>query len=180
MEGKMSSEESLARQLKEMGLTKGILKAFLDYCPLKLTDGIERLVASLRANKIDIYLISGDIFDLVVRVAKRLGIPEDHVYANRLIYDTYGAVIDFDRKQPISHSAGKAEVVASLKSKLSPDSGVLVIGARATDVAAFPPADTFIGFGGIYEIQKVKDCAKYYFYSTDEIHRFLKDTALIR
>ncbi|VDO01208.1 unnamed protein product [Rodentolepis nana] len=180
MYGKMSSEEALGRQLKEIGLTKGILKAFLDYYSVKLTDGIERLVASLRASNIDIYLISGDIFDLVIKVAKRLGIPEDHVYANHLIYDAYGAVVDFDRNLPISRSTGKAEVVASLKSKLSPDNGVLVIGPRVTDAVAFPPADTFIGFGGIYEIQKVKDCAKYYFYSMDEIHKFLKNSALIR
>ncbi|KAM3173101.1 hypothetical protein ACTXT7_013165 [Hymenolepis weldensis] len=139
-----------------------------------------RLVASLRANKVDVYLVSGGIFDLVIRVARQLGIPEDHVYANRLIYDTNGTVIDFDRTQPVSHSMGKAEVVASLKSKLSPGDGVLIIGDGATDAAACPPADAFIGFGGIYERQTVKSRAKYYFYSMDDIHKFLEDTGLIR
>ncbi|VUZ49282.1 unnamed protein product [Hymenolepis diminuta] len=180
MEGKMSFEESLERQLKEVGLTRGILKTFLDHSPVKITFGIERLIASLRANKIDIYLVSGGLFDLVIRVARQLGIPEDHVYANRLIYDANGMVIDFDRTQPVSHSMGKAEVVALLKSKLSPGDGVLIIGDGAIDAAACPPADAFIGFGGIYERQTVKSRAKYYFYSMDDIHKFLEDAGLIR
>lgn len=41
MEGKVSFEESLERQLKEVGLTRGILKAFLDHYSVKITPGTE-------------------------------------------------------------------------------------------------------------------------------------------
>lgn len=97
-----------------------------------------------------------------------------------LCFRILGMVIDFDRTQPVSHSMGKAEVVALLKSKLSPGDGVLIIGDGATDAAACPPADAFIGFGGIYERQAVKSRAKYYFHSMDDIHKFLEDAGLIR
>ncbi|KAM7538472.1 hypothetical protein Aperf_G00000062834 [Anoplocephala perfoliata] len=180
MEGRMTIEESLEKQLNEIKLTRERLETFMATYPLKLTEGVERLFTSLRANDIDIYLVSGGIFEMVSRVAQRLGIPEDHVYANKLIYDESGNAVDFDRTQPTSHSKGKSEVIALVKSKMDPLDGVLMVGDGATDAEASPPADAFIGFGGIFEREPVKARAKYYFYSFNGIYRFFEETGLLK
>lgn len=88
--------------------------------------------------------------------------------------------MDFDHNQPTSRSTGKAEVVAQIKSKLAPNEGVLMVGDGATDAAAFPPADAFIGFGGVVERPSVKRTTPYYFYSFDEMLEFFKRAGLIR
>ncbi|KAM7537576.1 hypothetical protein Aperf_G00000062842 [Anoplocephala perfoliata] len=180
MEGRMTMEESLEKQLSEIELTREGLDTLISNYPLKLTEGVERLFKSLRASGVDIYLVSGGFFDLVNRAAQHLGVPEDHVYANKFIFDKNGKVIDFDRNQPTSHTHGKTEVIKLLKSKLDPRDGVLIIGDGATDAEASPPADAFIGFGGVYEREPVKAKTKYYFYSFDEIHRFFEETGLIK
>lgn len=89
-------------------------------------------------------------------------------------------MIDFDRNQPTARTKGKADVVAMLKSKLLPGDGVLIIGDGITDAEACPPADAFIGFGGVYERETVRRLSDYYFYEMAEIQRFLEETGLLR
>lgn len=91
-----------------------------------------------------------------------------------------GKVKGFDSSQPTSHAKGKSEVVASLKSKLGQHVGILMVGDGATDAEASPPADAFIGFGGVYERKPVKARADYYFYTFDDMHHFFEETGLIR
>uniref|UniRef100_A0A0R3SSN7 Phosphoserine phosphatase n=2 Tax=Hymenolepis diminuta TaxID=6216 RepID=A0A0R3SSN7_HYMDI len=180
MDGELDVTEALDQRLKVLNLTKDLMHQFLDKNPLKLTPGIEKLSSILRKNEVDIYLVSGGIHELVDRVAKRLSIPDDHVYANKLIYNDDGLVMDFDYNQPTSRSTGKAEVVAQIKSKLAPNEGVLMVGDGATDAAASPPADAFIGFGGVVVRPAVKRTTPYYFYSFDEMLEFFKRAGLIR
>ncbi|VDN98043.1 unnamed protein product [Rodentolepis nana] len=180
MDGRLDFTESLDQRLKVLNLTKDLIQQFLDETPLKLTPGIEKLISILRKNEIEIYLISGGIHELVDRVAKQLSVPDTHVFANRLIYNNDGLVIDFDRNQPTSRSNGKSEVVAQIKLKLSLNEGVLMVGDGATDAAASPPADAFIGFGGVVVRPSIQKSTPFYFYSFDEMLEFFIRSGLIR
>nr|CDS17853.1 phosphoserine phosphatase [Echinococcus granulosus] len=90
MDGTMDVTEALEQRLSILGLSKDLIRRFLDDTPLQLTPGVERLFASLRSSNVEVYLVSGGIFELVDRVAKKLRVPEDHVFANRLIYNDDG------------------------------------------------------------------------------------------
>ncbi|CDS42905.1 phosphoserine phosphatase [Echinococcus multilocularis] len=183
MDGTMGVTEALEQRLSILGLSKDLIRRFLDDTPLQLTPGVERLFASLRSSNVEVYLVSGGIFELVDRVAKKLRVPEDHVFANRLIYSDDGVVVDFDRQQPTSRSDGKKEVVATIKSQLSGDEskmvGVLVVGDGVTDAAACPPADAFLGFGGVITRPSVQRATPFFFHSFDEMHTFLQHCGLI-
>ena len=85
--------------------------------------------------------------------------------------------MDFDREQPTSRSDGKAKVVATVKSNLG--GGVLLVGDGVTDAAACPPADAFLGFGGVVARPTVQRLTPYFFHSFDEIHAFLQQCGLI-
>ncbi|VDM18940.1 unnamed protein product [Hydatigera taeniaeformis] len=182
MDGTMDVTEALEQRLRILGLSKDLIRRFLEDTPLRLTPGVERLIASLRSSNVEVYLVSGGISELVDRVAKKLCVPEDHVFSNRLIYDDDGVAVDFDRQQPTSRSDGKKEVVATIKSQLSGESktaGVLMVGDGVTDAAACPPADAFLGFGGVITRPSIQRATPFFFHSFDEMHTFLQHCGLI-
>jgi phosphoserine phosphatase len=48
-------------------------------------------------------------------VAEILSIPEERVFANRLLFDENGTYGGFDAKEPTSRSGGKAAAIAEIK-----------------------------------------------------------------
>jgi phosphoserine phosphatase len=104
-----------------MQLTRQQLTAYIKSNPIKLTPGIAELIRTLQINqKADVYLVSGGFRELILPVARLVGVPESNVYANRLIFHpTTGEYIDFDRNEPTSNSGnkmvGKARICGLLK-----------------------------------------------------------------
>jgi phosphoserine phosphatase len=95
-------------------------------------------------------------------VAMKLGIPKTRIFANNLLFDSAtGTYSGFDANEPTSRAGGKAKVVGMLKEqyKYSP---IVMVGDGATDMEARPPADLFIGFGGIVVRANVRDGADWF------------------
>ncbi|KAL7065281.1 hypothetical protein AAHC03_05131 [Spirometra sp. Aus1] len=180
MSGEMEFTSALAKRIHALQLTRSDLETFLNTFPLSLTPGIMRLINALRASNIKVYLVSGGIYEMVVRVAQELNVPEGNVYVNRLIYSEDGRCIGFDPSEPTSRSDGKMTVVEQIKASLPPGSGVLMVGDGMTDAAAAPPADAFIGFGGNVVRPAVQRATPYYFYSFDDMYAFFRDNGIIR
>lgn len=90
-----------------------------------------------------------------------------------------GVIFDFDRSQPTSRSDGKRNVVGAIKSRLPPDAAVLMVGDGMTDAAACPPADAFLGFGGVVARPAVRRSTPYFFESFEEMYRFFQDKGVI-
>lgn len=66
-----------------------------------------------------------------------------------------------------------------MKASLPPGAQVLMIGDGMTDAAAFPPADAFIGFGGVCARPAVIKATPYYFYTFDEMYTFFQEKGVI-
>ena len=88
-------------------------------------------------------------------VAESLKIPLHRVYANNLLFKDDGSFRGFDETEPTSRDGGKPAVIQSLKDAHGYDI-VVMVGDGATDMQARPPADAFIGFGGIVVRESVK------------------------
>lgn len=67
----------------------------------------------------------------------------------------------FDPNEPTSRDGGKPAVVKSLIASHG-YKPVVMIGDGATDMQAKPPADAFVGFGGIVVREKVKAGADWF------------------
>jgi len=119
------------------------------------------LVKLLRARDVDVYLVSGGFYSLIEPVAKELGIPVKNIFANKLKFFHDGSYAGFDEDQPTSEQDGKPRVIAYLK-KEHDYRNVVMVGDGATDLAAAPPADAFIGFGGNQVRDKVKKDADWF------------------
>ena len=78
-----------------------------------------RLVKLLMSMNKRVYLVSGGFINIIAPLVKHLGIPEDCVYANTLLFDAAGEFDGVDTTQPTCRSGGKAKVVGVVKSSVS-------------------------------------------------------------
>lgn len=118
------------------------------------------------------YLISGGFDCLIEPVAIELGIPLQNMFANKLHFTFNGDYAGFDTCQPTSHTGGKGEAINSIRQQLDVDNDgtvITMIGDGATDLEACPPADNFIGFGGNIVREEVRNRAKYFVTSFEQI-----------
>eukprot|EP00386_Alphamonas_edax_P005030 GDKI01015797.1.p1 GENE.GDKI01015797.1~~GDKI01015797.1.p1 ORF type:complete len:247 (+),score=82.47 GDKI01015797.1:91-831(+) len=175
MEGGMPYQEALHLRLEAMQPSLQQLRAFCEGETLKLSPGIAELVALLHARGTHVWLVSGGFRAVIEPVAEALEIPKARIYANRLLFDEEsGAYKGFDREEPTSRDGGKAEVVGRLKQQHGSESVIVMVGDGATDLQARPPADAFIGYGGVVVREKVAQGADWFVRDFQEVIQLLK------
>ncbi len=147
MGGAVRFEDALAARLALIRPTRADVDRCLAAHPPRITPGFADLVARLRQRGAEVFLISGGFEQMIAPVAAQLGFDADHVIANRLRFAADGAFADVDPSCPTARSGGKAVALTALKARgLAP---LVMVGDGATDLEARPPADCFIGFGGV-------------------------------
>lgn len=161
MKGGMSFRDALAQRLELIQPTGTMLQEYLRTHPPHLTPGIKELIGILHNRQIPVYLVSGGFHTVIEPVARELGIPLKNVFANRIKFYFDGKYAGFDETQPTSNQDGKAQVVHYLKQTYGYER-LIMIGDGATDLAACPPAEGFIGFGGNQVRESVKKEATWF------------------
>jgi phosphoserine phosphatase len=162
MEGGMKFQDALQQRLELLQPTRPSIQQLLqqDHA-LPLTPHVDTLMASLQAKNVDIWLVSGGFRIMIEPIAQQLKIPSSHIIANTLWFDTEGKYVGFDKSEPTSADGGKPKALQHLQQQHQYQSMVM-IGDGATDAQAKPPAQAFIGFGGVVERAAVKDQADWF------------------
>jgi phosphoserine phosphatase len=157
MNGGVKFEDALAARLQILQPSRQDIDACLTNHPFKLTPGIQDLIRTLQERSIHVYLVSGGFRQMIEPVAARLDIPVDRIYANRILFDESNnyQYCGFDAAEPTSADQGKPKALRLIKQKGNYNTMVMV-GDGATDAQAKPPADSFIGFGGVVEREAVR------------------------
>lgn len=158
MDGDTKFEDALAARLEIIKPSRGDIAACLAEHPLRLSPGVEGLVAALRERGTAVFLVSGGFRMMIEPVAERLGLGKDRIYANTILFDGDGGYAGFDATEPTSADGGKPKALRMIKEKYGYGTMVMV-GDGATDAQARPPADAFIGFGGVVTREAVKEKA---------------------
>ncbi|XP_022933623.1 phosphoserine phosphatase, chloroplastic [Cucurbita moschata] len=150
MGGSVPFEVALAARLSLFNPSLSQVEEFLAKRPPRLSPGIDELVKKLKANNIDVYLISGGFRQMINPVASILGIPHENIFANQLLFGSKGEFIGFDENEPTSRSGGKATAVQQLR-KARGYKTLVMTGDGATDLEARKPggADLFICYAGV-------------------------------
>ncbi|XP_044477175.1 phosphoserine phosphatase, chloroplastic-like [Mangifera indica] len=150
MGGSVPFEEALAARLSLFKPSLSQVQDFLEKRPPKLSPGIDELVKKLKANNVNVYLISGGFRQMINPVASILGIPPDNIFANQLLFKSSGEFLGFDDNEPTSRSGGKAIAVQQIK-KAYGYKTLVMIGDGATDLEARQPggADIFICYAAV-------------------------------
>ncbi|XP_059829150.1 phosphoserine phosphatase [Hypanus sabinus] len=168
MGGTIPFKKALTERLAIIQPSRDQVNKLINDHPPCLTDGMMNLVDRLQQRNVQVFLISGGFHVIVDSIAARINIPLTNVYANKLKFHMNGDYAGFDETQPTAESGGKGRVISLLKKERG-FKKVVMIGDGITDLEACPPADAFIGFGGNVVRQQVKEKAKWFVTSFQEI-----------
>ena len=166
MAGEISFTESLDLRLGLLHAHRDHLPALIDTLMGKISDSFTRNRAFLTENADRIYVISNGFRAFIVPIVASLGIREDHVFANTFVFDDSGAIVGFDRENPLASNGGKSAVIKSLDL----DGEVYVIGDGYTDyeIRASGLANRFYAFTENVMRPSVVEKADYVAPSLDE------------
>jgi phosphoserine phosphatase len=171
MEGDTKFEDALAARLDIIKPSRASILKCLEDHPLQLSPGVDRLVEVLMENGTDVYLVSGGFRIMIEPVAKTLCISKTNIFANNIFFDENtetGEYTGFCRDEPTSADMGKPKAVQMIKDQHDYET-VVMVGDGATDAQAKPPADAFIGFGGVAVRDAVKQKACWYVYDFEDM-----------
>ena len=176
MGGSMKFQDALAMRLKLLQPSKAQIERCLEERPLVLTPGITSLVQALKDAGKDVYLVSGGFRIMIEPIAEHhLGLDKvKNLYANTIKFDWDGFYDGFDDTEPTSADMGKPKALEQIK-EANGYKTMVMVGDGATDAQAKPPADAFIGFGGVVERQKVKDIACWFVYDFADMEHVVKE-----
>ncbi len=173
MGGAVRFQDAMSSRLALIRPSQALVEACLRAHPPRLTPGIAPLVAALQRRGTPIFLVSGGFEPFILPLAVRLGIPADRVHANRLHFAEDGGFAGFDPTRPTARSGGKAAVLTELKAAHG-YRPLVMIGDGVTDLEARPPADLFIGYGGVVERAPVRAGADWFVTDFAELERTLE------
>jgi len=156
MNGTLNFRQALTERLRIIDPSLSMLEKFNSIHTFKTTPGIKDFINLLRLQGTDVFLVSGGFTQMIYPVAKSLDIPYTNVYANTILFDHVGYYTGFDTNAPTSYDGGKAETVRRLRLAAGNKGPWIMIGDGVTDLQARPPADIFIGYGGVITRESVK------------------------
>ncbi|CAM9643536.1 unnamed protein product [Laminaria digitata] len=162
MGGSMPFQDALKARLDLMTPSRGLVVRCLEEHPPRLSPGIPELVSLLHSRGVTVYLVSGGFRQMIEPVADQLSIPRGNIFANSLQFDgVTGDYTGFDADEPTSRDGGKPKVIDLLSKEFQYDC-VVMVGDGATDMQAKPPAEAFIGYGGVTVREAVRKGADWF------------------
>lgn len=165
MNGELDFRQAFIQKNAILRPTKSQLQTLGHQYISSYTPGAKQVISQLQANDQDIYIITGNFQEAAHIVALDLGIPLDHVFANRINYDESGNYRSLDTDYPLTFSDGKSQIISQLKQTVT--SPIAFIGDGATDLAVQNTVDLFIGYGGVAYRPSIEAQSKLYIKDLD-------------
>lgn len=113
----------------------------------RMVAGAEETVRTLRAEGIEVRVLSGGLAPAVRILARHLEIGDDHVAAVEIFFAADGSYAGFDAHSLLARSGGKRQWVEEQGDKLKRP--VLLVGDGATDLEARPAVAAFAAYTGV-------------------------------
>ncbi|KAI9915928.1 hypothetical protein PsorP6_008457 [Peronosclerospora sorghi] len=173
MNGSVKFEDALAARLKIIQPSRQDIQECLKQHPPKFTPGIKKLMTTLQKKGIAIFLVSGGFRLMIEPIAEQVGIPLYNIYANTIFFDDDGNYNGFDDAELTSRDGGKAKAIEVIK-RIHGYEKIAMVGDGVTDLQARPPADLFVGFGGIVTRDVVKENADLFVTDFDHLTKLLQ------
>ena len=171
MDGDLDLQEVYGKRLQAIRPTRGQLKAIEERYWETLVPDAREVIAALQFLGKQVFIISGGLAEPVRGFGARLGVAATNIRAVELEYNqlsgdwwryyepqtnTTQTYLDYN-EGPLTVSSGKPAIVRELAA--GKHGRKMMIGDGASDLAARPEVDLFVGFGGVVSRQKVRDQA---------------------
>ena len=168
MDGELDLADVYGKRLRAIKPTLSQLKAVEErYWETAVEDAPE-VIAALHSLGRDVFIISGGLIDAVRGFGRRLGVAPGRIRAVELEYNELsGRWWDYHEPQaqqaktyldysegPLTVSSGKSKIISELAGRRT--GRRVMIGDGASDLAAKPLVDLFVGYGGVVARDAVK------------------------
>ncbi|MDN3204518.1 phosphoglycerate dehydrogenase [Algoriphagus sediminis] len=150
MGGTVDFRESLEKRLEILKANKSQIADLVDSLKNYVSKSFDRNREFLEDNADDIFILSNGFKDFIIPIVGQYGIKPENVFANEFVYDESGAIVDFNRDNPLSVNKGKAETLK----RLNLEGDIYMIGDGYTD----------------YEVKESGIANKFYAF-TENVHR---------
>ncbi|KYG77028.1 D-3-phosphoglycerate dehydrogenase [Roseivirga ehrenbergii] len=167
MAGEMSLRESLIARIQLLNGNKAHLPELISRLSKLVSKSIERNSVFFNEHPENTFIISNGFKEFIVPVVTKFGIKADHVFANDMVFDEDGNIIDLNRNNVLSINGGKVKQIEALKLK----GQINMIGDGYTDyeVRKAGMANNFYAYTENVEREPVKKHADHIAPSFDEI-----------
>ncbi len=161
MDGELDLADVYGKRLKAIRPTRAQLKAVAERYWQTTVEDAPAVIAALQFLGKQVFIISGGLIDAVRGFGRRLGVAAAQIRAVELEYNELSGqwwryhepqaqqaqtYLDYN-EGPLTVSSGKAAIIQDLAG--SKPGRRLMIGDGASDLAAKPMVDLFIGYGGV-------------------------------
>ena len=159
MNGELALEQVYGKRLDLIKPDKTQMDSLAELYISEMVEGVEEVFSTLLSQGKQVHIISGGIRQAILPLAKKLGLPADHVHAVDVLFNDDGSYRDFDQQSPLAKTGGKAIVCKQL---LNGNTPMVMIGDGKTDLEAKNAGATVIGFGGVVERRIVVEQADFF------------------
>ena len=156
MEGNIPFKESFEKRLNIIKPDAKLFAQLSELYAQHLTPQTKEVIKKLQSLGKKVMIITHQIKDPVIPVAKQLNIPEENIIGNEVTFDEQGTYKKLNNTI-LNEPNGKLKILQTL-----PQTTSAFVGDGATDLATQELVDIFIGFGGVLVRPKVEAEAKFF------------------
>lgn len=166
MGGDVPLEDVYHRRLAILEPTRADIAAVAHRYRDEAVSDAREVIGALQAAGKQVFIVSGGLLDAVRPFGAWLGVPDDHVRAVDIRYQSASGVPlrdptaphDGDRyldtvASPLTRANGKSIVVREVVSDI--DGRSMLVGDGVSDLVAAPDVDLFVGYTGVVERSRV-------------------------
>tara|TARA_A100001388_G_scaffold253151_1_gene216090 strand:- start:3766 stop:4437 length:672 start_codon:yes stop_codon:yes gene_type:complete len=171
MEGRISFQESLNRRLKILELDQFHLNKAVTSVTKLISPSFKENIDWLKRYRDNILIFSGGFKNMIKPVAMKLGLKEENIYANELIFKN-GKFNGVNKKNLLSRSEGKLNQVK----QLGLNKNLIVVGDGITDweIKKLGGQVTFFAYTENVSRKNVLDKADFEANNFNEVVKYIK------
>ena len=170
--GEIPFSEALRERFSLADITAQDVRCVAESILNNINPRVRETVNIFKQHHKNLYIFSVGLKEVVLPVAKELGIPKSNVFANIPSYDERGFLIGIDEKNPLSLSMGKVYIAEQLKKDSRLHGGTAVVGDGISDLSLRKNnlAEMFVYFSGTRLLEEVRQQADF---TVDQFDRLL-------
>jgi phosphoserine phosphatase len=177
MEGDIPLEAVYGQRLGTARPTREQVRAIAGLYREAVVTGAREVISALLELGIDVFIVSGGLYEPVREFGAWLGLPREHVHAVGMAYDQLAGhwwrYWDHSPEpqylaheaNPLSAVGGKGRVIREIRS--AHPGRALLVGDGGSDLVAAGEVDLFVGFGGVAYRKRVAEESPVYIHAPD-------------
>ena len=165
MKGELPIESVYGERMNAVRPTAREIEALGREYVERVAPGALQTLAELRANGVNLVMVSGGLREAIIPLARALGVSETALHAVSVYFDEQGDYAGFESSSPMTRQEGKRLTVGKMGLKTP----TLAVGDGMTDSEMKPVVSSFAAFTGFTRRQPVIDRADFVVESFDEL-----------